>query len=90
MEPGGPMPRSQRPSHNPYPEPNQTLFLLLIPISLRIILILSFRLRLGLPKGLFPAGVPVKILKALLPSFHSGYMTRPSQSSRLNHAEYTR
>ena len=25
-------------------------------------------LRLGLPKGLFPVGLPVKILKALLPS----------------------
>jgi hypothetical protein len=26
------------------------------------------RLRLGLPKGLFPVGLTVKILKALLPS----------------------
>ena len=31
--------------------------------------ILSFNLRLGILKGLFPAGVPVKILKVLLPSF---------------------
>ena len=45
-----------------------TLFLVLKPISLKFILILSSHLRLGLPKGLFPAGVPVKILKALLPS----------------------
>ena len=37
-----------------------------IPISLRLVLILSFHLSLGLPKDLFPAGVPVKILKALL------------------------
>ena len=36
------------------------------------------------PNGLFPAGVPVKILKALLSFFHSGYMTHPSQFSRLN------
>ena len=36
-----------------------------------------FFLRLGLPKGLLPVGLPVKILKAL----HSGYMTCPSQSS---------
>ena len=28
---------------------------------------LSSHLRLGLPKGLFPVGLPVKILKALLP-----------------------
>jgi hypothetical protein len=31
-----------------------------------IFLILSFHLRLGLPEGLFPADVPVKILKAHL------------------------
>ena len=40
----------------------------LIPISSRSILIFSPYLRLGLPKGLFPVGLPVKILKALLPS----------------------
>ena len=33
---------------------------------LRSILILSFHLRLGLPKGFFPEVVPVQILKALL------------------------
>jgi len=32
------------------------------------ILILSSHLRLDLPKGLFLLGLPVKILKALLPS----------------------
>ena len=32
------------------------------------ILILTSHLRRGLPKGLFPIGLPVKILKALLPS----------------------
>ena len=42
--------------------------LLLISISLRSILISSTHLRLGLPKGIFPLGVPVKILKALLPT----------------------
>jgi hypothetical protein len=44
-------------------------FLKLISVSLRSILILSSHLRLGLPKGLFPPGVSVKILKALLSSF---------------------
>ena len=34
--------------------------------SFRIILILSSNLRLGLPKDLFPVGLPVKILKAFL------------------------
>ena len=38
-----------------------------MPISLRSILTLSYLL-LGLPKGFFPVDLPVKILKALLPS----------------------
>ena len=46
----------------------------LILISLRSIIILITHLRLGLPKGLFPVGLPVKILKALLTFLHSGYM----------------
>ena len=49
-----------------YPEPNQHNS----PhwyIS-RSILIFSSHLHLGLPKGLFPVGIPVKIVKALLPS----------------------
>ena len=56
--PGGSMPHSQGPSNNLYCKP--------IPISLRSILKLSSQLRLDLPKGLYPAGVPVEILKALL------------------------
>ena len=43
-----------------------TKFLISIPISLRSILILSSHIYLGLPKGLFPLGVTVKILKGLL------------------------
>ena len=39
-----------------------------MPISLSFILMMSSHLRLGLPKGLFPEGLPVKILKVLLPS----------------------
>ena len=66
MEPGGPMPHSQELSNNPYPERNQLPAL--IPLSSRSILILSSHLRLGLPKGLIPVGLPGKILKALLPS----------------------
>ena len=50
------MPHSQGLSNNPYPGPNQPT------------LILSSHLRLGLPKGIFPVGLPVEILKALLPS----------------------
>ena len=55
-------------SNNPYPEPNQHNPVVLIPISLRFILILSSHLCIGLPKGLFPVGLPVEILKAFLPS----------------------
>ena len=62
MEPGGSMPHSQGLSDNPYPELNQPNY------TLRSILILSSRLRLGLPKSLFPVGLPVKILKVFLPS----------------------
>ena len=55
-------------SNNPYPEYESIQFLILKPISLRSILILSSHLRPGLPKCLFPVGLLVKILKALLPS----------------------
>ena len=66
MEPGGSVPHSQG--------------LLIIPILsrinpipriytyfLRYFVILPSYLRLLLPKGLFPVGLPVKILKTLLP-----------------------
>jgi hypothetical protein len=36
------------------------------PISLRSMLILSSHLRLGLPSGFFPSGLPIKILYAFL------------------------
>ena len=58
------MPHSQGLSNNPYFEPNHQ-FPTLIPRSIPI---LSSHLRLGFPKGLSPVGLPVKILKALLPS----------------------
>ena len=45
-----------------------TQFLIFIPIYLRSIVILSSHLRLGLPKYLFPVGLPIKVLKALLPT----------------------
>jgi hypothetical protein len=52
---------SQGLSNNLYPEPNQPNSSYKLPISLRSILILPSHLRLGLPKGLFPVGLPVKI-----------------------------
>ena len=66
MEPIGSMPHSQQLSGNPYPEPNQPI--LCIDTYLRSVLILSFHLCLDLPICHFPVGLPVKILKALLPS----------------------
>ena len=55
--------------------------LVLIHISLKSILILSSHQRLDLPKGIFPVGVPVKILKELLPS--SILATRPAHFNLL-------
>ena len=60
------MPHLQGLSNNPYPEPKK--FLVLMHISLISILIFSSHLRIGLPKGHFPEGTSVKMLKALLPS----------------------
>jgi hypothetical protein len=68
MEPGGSMQHSQGLSNNPYPELYQPKLSALIPVFSRSILILSSHQRLDLPIGLFPVGLPVKILKALLPS----------------------
>ena len=53
--------------NNPYHEQNHP-FLTLIPIFLRSILTLFFHLCLNLSKGYFPVDLPVKNLKALLPS----------------------
>ena len=79
MEPEGSMPHSQGLSNNPYSEPKSTQFLVLIPISLRSILILSLHLCLGLPTGLFPLGVHVKILTDLPSSILA------TRSAHLNH-----
>ena len=69
MEPGGLMQHSLVLPNNPYPETNQ-------PNSPHWYISLQgpfyfnppIYLRLGLPKGFFHVGLPVKILKALLPS----------------------
>ena len=55
MEPGGSMLHSQGLCNNPYPDPNQSNSLF------------WYRFILD-PKGTFLVGLPVKILKALLPS----------------------
>ena len=49
--------------------------LVLIPTSLRLIPVFLSHLHIGLPKGLFPVVLPVKILKALLPYFILRYTT---------------
>jgi len=62
------MSHSQGLSNKPYLDRIKQ-FPTMIPIFSRSILILSSHLRQGLPKGLFPVDLPVKILKALLPSY---------------------
>ena len=66
MEPRGSMPHSQGFFNNPCferinPIPRTDTHFFNIRFKL------YSHLRLGLPKGLFPVGLPVKILKALLP-----------------------
>ena len=67
MKSGGSMLHSQGLSNNPS-WAESTQFPALIPISSMSILIMFSHLRLGLPKGLFPVGLQVKIVKAVLPS----------------------
>ena len=65
MQPRGSIPHSQGPPIIPILSRINPI--LGIDIYLKSILIFS-HLRLGLTKGFFPVGLPVKILKALLPS----------------------
>jgi hypothetical protein len=63
MEPEGSLPCSQEPATGPYPEPDRFSPYHPHPRnSLRSILILSTPLRLGLPSGFFPSGIPTNIL----------------------------
>ena len=64
--------------------------LVLIPISLIFILMFSSNLRLGIPKGLLPVGLPVKMLKAFLPSYILPTCFAPLKSSRFSHPDYIR
>jgi hypothetical protein len=56
METEGSLLCSQEPSTGPHPEPDQSNPH--HPISIRLFLILSTHLRLGVPSGLFPSGFP--------------------------------
>ena len=80
MKPGGSMPHHKGSRIipilsriNPIPRIDTYLF--------KLILVLSSHLRLGFPKGLLHVGLPVKILKALLPS--SILTTLPAQPNLL-------
>ena len=61
------MPHSQGLSNIPYPESNQHNSLI-ETYFFQIHSIISSYLRLSLPKRVSPLGLPVKILKTLLPS----------------------
>ena len=67
MEPGGSMSYLQGPQQF-LSWAKLIQFFVLIYNALRFILLLSFHLHLGLPKGLFPVGLPVKILNEPLSS----------------------
>jgi hypothetical protein len=67
-----------------------TPFPALIPWSSRSILILSSHLRLGLPKGLFSLGLPVRILTALLPSSILATFPAHLKFFSFNHLDYIR
>ena len=60
------MSHSQGLSNNPYPEPNQPNSSCTDIYSFHSNIVLPPTL--GLPKGLFPVDLPVKVLKAPLPS----------------------
>jgi hypothetical protein len=65
MGPESSLPCSKEPATGPYPEPDEIL-LDLHPISLRFTLILSCRVRLGLPSGLFHSDFSTQILHGLI------------------------
>ena len=68
MDPGGPMPHKQGFSNNPYSEKNQSNSSCSNLFCLRSILVMSFHLCLGLPRGLFLVALLVENFKALLSS----------------------
>jgi hypothetical protein len=63
MEPEGSLSHSQKPATCPYPKPFKSSPCP-HPTFWRSILILSSHLRLGLPSGLLPSGLPIRILYA--------------------------
>ena len=71
MEPGGSMPYLQGLFNEPQSCAESIQFLILTCIFFKSSLILSTQRRLGIHRGLFPVGLPVKIFKAplLLPFY---------------------
>ena len=70
----------------PLPWAESVKFLILTTIPLVSILTLSSHLRLGLPRGLLPVDLPVKILNVLLPSS----VLATCWSCRFDHSDYIR
>jgi hypothetical protein len=87
MEPKGSSPCSQEPTTGPCPEQHQSSPHYSILSPLRFVLILYFRLRLGLPSGLFWFSHQYPICIHLGP--HSCYMPCTPHPPLLDHSNYT-
>jgi hypothetical protein len=79
-EPEGSPPYLQQPATDPYPEPIESTLHPPKLISLRLILIPSSHLRLGLPSGVFPSGFPHHNPLHFTVLSHACHMSRPPHS----------
>ena len=77
MEPESSLPHSQAPATCPYPQPEQSIPCLSIPLLIDPV---QYYIPI-LPNGLYPSGLPTKTLHALFMSPDNCYMPNPSYTS---------